>query len=82
MRKRTHIGYYRGRPRIARGDKRGGRAYVYGIMRSGDDLHIVYTATPRIAGSWWVPVEYAEMKRRTWRELCALVKGRGGGMPQ
>lgn len=81
MRKRTHIGYYKGLRR-ERVDKRGGRAYVYGIMRLGDDFHIVYTAAPRIAGSWWVPVKYAEMKRRMWRELCALVKGRGGGAPQ
>ena len=84
MRKRTYIGYYKGL-RIDRGDKRGGRAYFYGIMRSGDGPHIVYTARPRIGGSWWVPTKYAELNRRIesyyntcdpeeWRELLrALV---------
>lgn len=63
MRKRTYIGYYKG-PQIDRGDKHLGRAYFYGIMRSVDGPRIVYTARPRIAGSWWTPVKYAALKRR------------------
>lgn len=86
MRKRTYIGYYKGLC-IERGNKRLGRAYFYGIMRTGDGLHLVYTARPRIAGSWWIPVKYAWAKRKIetycntcdpegWREnLRALVNG-------
>lgn len=87
MRKRTYIGYYKGL-HIERGNKRGGRAYFYGIVHSGDGPHIAYTARPRVNGSWWNPVKYAALRRRIesyyntcdprkWQELLyAMVNGR------
>ena len=79
MRKRTYIGYYNGL-QIERGDKRRGEAYLYGIMRSGDGPHRVYTARPRVHGSRWIPVKYAALKRRieSYYNTCDPETWRGG----
>jgi hypothetical protein len=89
MRKRTYIGYYKGL-RIDRGDKRGGRAYLYGTRSSGDGPRCVYTARPRRSHAQWIPVKYAALRRRfeSYYNTCdpreqqgllsAMVNGRGG----
>lgn len=77
MRKRTYIGYYKGL-HTERDDKRRGRAYFYDIVHSGDGLHIVYTARPKVAWTWWNPVKYAALRRKieSYRNAC----GREGAM--